>query len=121
MSAMCSASRSTITFEYIPGTTVDTDQDSGKAEILFDSGVDDDGVSFVIVTDEDDASKALDGDGKRFFEGNVAIDATFEANENDTDDFGSTTFIHFFDDPTVACCSRSSTTRPARSRFSWAT
>ena len=27
-----------ITFEYIPGTTVDTDQDSGKAGVLFDSG-----------------------------------------------------------------------------------
>ena len=87
-----------ITFEYDPGTTVDTDQDLGKAEVLFDSGaVDDDGVSFIIVTDESTADDVLEGVGRRFFEGNVAIDAKFEANE-DIDNFGSQTFIHFYDD-----------------------
>ena len=59
--------------------------------------VDDDGVSLVIVTDEDDAAKALKGDGKQFFRETVAVGATFEANEN-VDDFGSNTVIHFFED-----------------------
>ena len=87
-----------LTFQYSPSTMVDTDQDPGKAEILFDSGmVDDDGISFVVVTDQSDPVKALAADGKQFFRGDVAIDATFEANE-DTDSFGSTTYIHFFDE-----------------------
>jgi hypothetical protein len=90
-----------LTFQYKPGTDVVTGQDPGKAEILFQGAVDDDGVSFVIVTDEDDAAKALAGAGKRFFEDNVAIETLFEANE-DIDDFGSTTFIHFFDDASGA-------------------
>ena len=87
-----------LTFQYIPGTTVNTAQDSGKAAILFDSGaVDDDGVSFVIVTDQSSAANALSGGGKRFFAGNVAFNELFEANEA-TADFGSQTYIHFFDD-----------------------
>ena len=86
-----------ITFRYVPGDTVDTDQDPGKADIIFDSGtVDADGVSFVVVTDQSDAAKALAGDGKQFFRGDVAIDDTFESNE-DTDSFGSNTFVYFFD------------------------
>ena len=68
----------------------------GKAAIVFQGGVDVDGVSYVIATDESDASKALAGDGKRYFAGNVAFDELFEANE-DVDDFGSNTYIHFFD------------------------
>ena len=87
-----------LTFEYVPGTTVNTAQNPDKAEILFDSGmVDDDGVSFIIVTDEQNATNALNGGGKRFFEGDVAFDDLFEANE-DLDNFGSTTYIHYFDD-----------------------
>ncbi len=87
-------------FDYITGTTVSTAQASDKAEILFDSGtVDDDGVSWIVVTDEDDATKALAGGGKRFFQGDVAFDETFVAN-NATDSFGSNTYIHFFDDST---------------------
>ncbi len=83
-------------FEYIPGNTVDTDQDPSKAVILSNNGVDDDGTSFIVVSDEDDANKALDGDGKQFFRGNVDFGELFEANDN-TDSFGSKTFIHFFD------------------------
>ena len=87
-----------ITFEYDPGTTADTDQGLGKAEVLFDSGaVDDDGVSFIIVTDESTADDVLAGVGRRFFAGNVDINAKFEANE-DIDSFGSQIFIHFYDD-----------------------
>ncbi|WP_068130267.1 DUF7467 domain-containing protein [Roseimaritima ulvae] len=87
-----------LTFQYSPGTVVSTDQDSGKATVFFDSGaVDDDGASFVIVTDKSNASDALSGEGKRYFEGSVAVNAEFTANE-DLDDFGSTTYIHFFDD-----------------------
>ena len=45
-----------LTFEYDPGTTVSTAQASGKAEILFQGAVDDDGTSFIIVTDESNAA-----------------------------------------------------------------
>ena len=86
-----------LTFQYIPGTTVNTGQDSGKAEILFQGNLDDDGVSFVVVTDQSSASNALSGSGKQFFRGDVAFDELFEANE-ETDSFGSTSYIHFFDD-----------------------
>ena len=87
-------------FDYITGTTVSTAQASDKAKILFDSGsVDDDGVSYIVVTDEDDATKALAGGGKRFFQGDVAFDQSFVAN-NATDSFGSNTYVHFFDDST---------------------
>ncbi|HAC64425.1 MAG TPA: hypothetical protein DCF68_13005, partial [Cyanothece sp. UBA12306] len=76
---------------------VDTNQDSDKARINFNGGIDDDGTSFVVVTDEDEANKALSGDGKQFFRGDVDFGELFEANDN-TDSFGSKTFIHFFDD-----------------------
>ena len=86
-----------IGFEYNPGTDVLTGQDLSKADILTQNGVDDDGTSFIIVTDEDDATKALDGDGKQFFRGLVDFGETFLADET-TDSFGSNTYIHFFDD-----------------------
>ena len=85
-----------LTFEYIPGTTVTTAQASGKADILFQGAEDDDGTSFIIVTDESNAASALAGSGKRFFEGEVDFNDLFEANE-DTDEFKATTYIHFFD------------------------
>ncbi|MDJ0843839.1 MAG: SdrD B-like domain-containing protein [Crocosphaera sp.] len=84
-------------FEYIPGSTVNTNQDADKAEIHVDNGIDSDGTSFVVVTDENEAAKALNGDGKQFFRGDVDFNELFEAN-NSTDSFGSTTYIHFFDD-----------------------
>ncbi|MGB5761176.1 MAG: hypothetical protein WBM58_01350, partial [Sedimenticolaceae bacterium] len=88
-----------ILFEYNPGTTLNTLQDSDKAAILFNNGVDDDGTSFIVVTDEDDAAKALSGDGKQFFRGNVAFGDTFLADETTygDDSFGSATYIHFYD------------------------
>lgn len=87
-----------LTYQYIPGTTVSTSQDSGKAQVNFQGPVDDDGTSFVIVSDQADAAAALTG-GKRFFEGDVDFDDFFIANE-DLDDFGSRTYIHFYDDAT---------------------
>ena len=88
----------TLTFGYIPGTTVMTGQDSGKARILFQGPVDNDGTSFIVVSDEDDASKALSGDGDQYFRGNVDIGDTFAASENFAgDNFGSKTFVHFFE------------------------
>jgi hypothetical protein len=51
------------------------------------------------VTDEDDAAKAHSGDIKRFFAGDVKKDNDFTASENlDGDDFGFTTYIHFYED-----------------------
>ncbi len=86
-----------MTFTYNPGTDVLTGQDPSKAGILTQNGVDDDGTSFVIVTDEDKAMDALTGDGKQFFRGEVEFGESFQAT-NTTDSFGSNTFIHFFDD-----------------------
>jgi hypothetical protein len=84
-------------FDYIIGATVKTGQDPKKATIIFDSGaVDEDGKSYIIVTDEDDPTKAFAGAGKRFFEGEVYIGETFKAND-DPGSFSSNTYIHFFD------------------------
>ncbi len=88
-------------FDYEPSTDVITGQDSGKAQILFtnpnNGGVDDDGTSFIVVTDEEDASKALAGDGDQYFRGMVDVGEIFKA-DNSTANFGSSTVIHFFDD-----------------------
>ncbi len=85
-----------MTFEYEIGTTVDTDQASDKAKILQQSGVEDDGVSYVLVTDK---SNATDLGGKVFFQGNVAVGAAFTAAVSAAaDKFGSATYVHFFDD-----------------------
>ncbi len=83
--------------KYEPSTDVVTGQDSGKAGILTQSGVDDDGVSFVVVTGEEDAFKALSGDGDQYFRGNVGFGEFFQA-DNSIDNFGSNTYVHFFDD-----------------------
>ena len=110
-----------ITFRYVPGDTVDTAQDPGKADIVFDSGtVDPDGVSFVVVTDQSDAAKALSGDGKQFFRGDVAIDERLRPTKTRTplDRIPSSTSSIA---RAVACCNPSSITPPARSRYSWAT
>ncbi len=84
-------------FQYLVNTTAETNQDPSKAEVVFQGAVDPDGVSYVIVTDKDDAAKALAGEGKRFFAGPVGFDTFFTANQN-LDDFGSRTYIHFYDD-----------------------
>jgi hypothetical protein len=86
-----------LTFEYAPGTDVVTGQASDKARILINNGVDDDGVSFIVVTDENDPNKALNGDGKQFFRNNVGFGEFFQA-DTTTDSFGSNTYIHFYDD-----------------------
>ena len=85
-----------ILFKYEPGETIDTEQDPSKAAILANIGIDDDGTSFIVVTDQRDAHKALNGEGRQFFRGDVAIGETFLADEA-TADFGAATYIHFFD------------------------
>jgi uncharacterized repeat protein (TIGR01451 family) len=88
-----------LTFQYQPGDSVDTAQDSSKAYIVYANpsvSEDPDGVSFVVVTDQADASTALSGGGKQFFRGDVAFDETFSAT-NATTSFGTQTYIHFFD------------------------
>lgn len=87
----------TITFQSNVGSTVVTLQDPSNAAILFNGSVDDDGVSFVVVTDQSSASTALSGGGKQFFRGDVAFDGLFEAS-NAVTSFGAQTCIHFFDD-----------------------
>ena len=53
---MCSASRWRLPSSTSRHHAWITDQDASKAEILVNSGMpDDDGVSFIIVTDESDA------------------------------------------------------------------
>jgi hypothetical protein len=81
-------------FDYITGTTVRTAQASDKAKILANNGIDTDGISFVIVSDEDEASKVLAGGGTRLFQGNVNTGESFTASGK----FSSNTYIHFFDD-----------------------
>ena len=87
-------------FDYEPSTDVITGQDSGKAKVLFtnplNGGVDDDGTSFIVVTDEEDAAKALAGNGDQYFRGMVDVGSIFIADDT-IDSFGSTTVIHFFD------------------------
>jgi hypothetical protein len=98
-----------ITFQYDPGDTVLTggknNNQDGKAKIKtsIPSPVDNDGTSFIIVTEENDAAKIRKEyvqDGKTdkiHFAGNVDFGEYFLANEA-TNDFGSTTYIHFFDE-----------------------
>uniref|UniRef100_UPI0035697AEA DUF7467 domain-containing protein n=1 Tax=Neptunomonas sp. TaxID=1971898 RepID=UPI0035697AEA len=82
-----------MTFRYLEGSTVDTDQDSGKAYIDKDLGTDGDGVSYVIVSDK---SSPTDLGGKVYFQGEVAKGADFTA--LGASSFSSSTYIHYFDD-----------------------
>ncbi|SFH00742.1 DUF7467 domain-containing protein, partial [Neptunomonas qingdaonensis] len=82
-----------MTFRYLEGSTVDTDQDSGKAYIDKDLGTDDDGVSYIIVSDK---SSPTDLSGKVYFQGEVAKGADFTA--LGASSFSSSTYIHYFDD-----------------------
>ncbi|PTN11002.1 DUF7467 domain-containing protein, partial [Nitrosomonas aestuarii] len=85
-----------MTFDYEIGNTVDTDQDSSKAAILTQAGIEDDGKSYVVVTDK---SNPTDSKAKVFFKGYVDVGSEFTASVNaDADKFGSATYVHFFDD-----------------------
>ena len=86
-----------IHLNHLPGTDVDTNQDAGKAQILAHIGIDDDGTSYVVATDEDNAVAVLSGSGRRFFAGDVPFQGLFVAHE-DTGSFVSTLNVHFFDD-----------------------
>ncbi|PSN17992.1 hypothetical protein C7271_14850 [filamentous cyanobacterium CCP5] len=87
-----------LVFQYLPSTNFNPGQPSGKAEILTNNGLDDDGTSYVIVTDEDKLQDVLAGKGDRFFAGNVDVGDTFNASRFTAGDkFSSNTYIYFFD------------------------
>ena len=70
----------------------------GKAKILGNRILDDDGTSFIRVSDK---SNPFDLDGKEYFEGLVSFDDLFKASAfapgANSNKFGSTAFIHYFD------------------------
>ena len=84
-----------MSFKYAPGTTVSNTQE-GKAKIFGSSKMDDDGVSWVVVSDKSDLGKSK----KIYFEGYVAVGETFTASVEGTgkDKFASETYLHFYDD-----------------------
>ena len=85
-----------LTFRYIDSSTVSNTQE-GRAYIIEDGRADDDGVSYVIVSNKENP---LDAKAKLYFAGEVAVGDDFVASTTNagTDKFGSGTFIHFFDD-----------------------
>ena len=88
--------------QYIPSITFDTQQDPSKGQALIpgsllpNGSIDDDGVSYIVVTDD---SNPLDGiSGDIFFAGNVAEGDTFSASiANAGTSFSSNTYFYFFD------------------------
>jgi hypothetical protein len=85
-----------MTFDYEISTTLDTDQDAGKAAILTQVRAEDDGTSWVVVTDSD---KPFDTGAKVYYAGFVNVGAEFTASAAIAgSSFGSATYVHFFDD-----------------------
>ena len=86
-----------LTFQYVPGSTSITDQDPGKADILFDSGmVDADGVSFVVVTI--DRMRPTHWLAVESSSSAAMCRLTSRSRQTRTPTpFGSATFIYFFD------------------------
>ena len=91
-----------LTFEYNNGDTLFTNQKDKDAKILVNNRIDDDGTSYIIVTDEDKANDALAGKGQEYFAGYVSFNSVFEASVTNaaTDKFENKTYIHYFDDIT---------------------
>jgi hypothetical protein len=85
-----------MTFEYIPSTSFDPLQEiPNKAQIIVNNGVDDDGTSFVFVSNK--SSDPLSGDV--FFQGSVNAGERFVASEtNASSGFSSNTYIYFYDE-----------------------
>ena len=77
-------------FRYIPSNTFNTFQDSGKSEIIVNNGPDDDGTSYVVVSDDDQDPFS----GDIFFQGNVDVGEDFFAFGN----FSSNTYIYIYDE-----------------------
>ena len=89
-----------LSFEYNNGDTLLTNQPSSDALILVNNGIDDDGTSHIIVTDEEKASDALAGVGNEYFVGDVSFGSVFEANSTNAGltTYGDKTYVHYFDD-----------------------
>jgi hypothetical protein len=91
-------------FDYEPGDIVLTggknNNQDGKAQILVQGPAEDDGTSYVIVSDKDKLQDILNGNGKRYFQGDVLVGNEFTASvvNANTDKFESNTYIYFFDD-----------------------
>ncbi|QDV44265.1 Serine-aspartate repeat-containing protein D precursor [Stieleria neptunia] len=79
-----------LTFQYIPSTDFNPLQPSGKAGVLANNGLDDDGTSYVVVSKNDDPNDF----GDIFFQGDVSEDELFTASGS----FGSNTYFFFFDE-----------------------
>jgi VCBS repeat-containing protein len=92
-----------LTFRYDASTTLftggKTNNQDRKAEILGTRILDDDGTSFIRVSDKD---KPNDLGGREFFEGLVSFGQQFLASvfrpSANTTKFGANTYIHYFDD-----------------------
>jgi hypothetical protein len=92
-----------LTFRYDASTDLLTggkgSNQDGKAKILGNRIIDDDGTSFIRISDK---SKPDDLGGKEYFEGLVNFGQEFTASvfapTADTDKFGGDTYIHYFDD-----------------------
>ena len=84
-----------MTFKYAPGTTVSNTQE-GKAKIIGSTKADDDGVSWVVVSDKSDLGKSK----HIYFEGYVAVGDTFTATAEAAgkDKFEKESYFHFYDD-----------------------
>ena len=89
-----------LSFEYNNADTLFTNQSSSDAQILVNNGIDDDGTSHIIVTDEEKASDALAGVGNEYFVGDVSFGSVFEANSTNAGltTYGDKTYVHYFDD-----------------------
>ena len=86
-----------LTFDYQPGTSVNTEQDAAKAAILSATKMDDDGLSWVVVSDKSDPNSSK---AKTYFAGYVAVGDEFTATAAAAGEsrFGSSTYVHFYDD-----------------------
>lgn len=85
---------SALTFAYLPSNDLNPLQPvPGKAEIIVNNGLDDDGTAYVVVSDN--SSDPLSGDV--FFQGSVNVNETFTASTATAgSSFSSNTYIYFF-------------------------
>ena len=87
-----------LTFSYTGGTVLRTAQDADKA--LTWGVPDDDPLAYIVVTDEEDSTKLLQGKADIYFAGSMAWGQQFTATAiaADQDRFASTTYLMVYDD-----------------------
>ena len=87
-----------LTFSYTGGAVLRTAQDADKA--LTWGVPDDDPLAYIVVTDEDDPTKLLQGKGDTYFAGTMAWGQPFTASAiaADQDRFASTTHLMVYED-----------------------